>query len=126
MKVHPAAVLILIAAAASLLVLQGIFDRADLEKGERLVREYRIGGPALGNFIEGQHADRSGPTRWSAEIVSGCRGVVRVSCAVPRPTGDALYRFDVDLPQKAIHPGDEPGKNALQALERASAHRSGP
>lgn len=126
MKVHPAAYLILVAAAASLMVLQGIFDRADLEKGEKLVREYRIGRQGLGEFIESRHGDRSGPTRWSAEIVSGCRGVVRVSCAIPLDTRDAVYRFDVDLPQKAIHPADEAGKNALQSFQRASDRGSGP
>ena len=126
MKVHPAAYLILVAAAVSLFVLQGIFDRSDLDKGEKLAREYRLGATTLGQFVESRHTDRTGPARWSAEILSSCRGTVRVTCAVPRAEGDAIYRFDIDLPEKAIHPGDEAGKAALEALERASFPHPGP
>ena len=125
MKIPPAAYLILLAAAGSLLVLQGIFDRSDLDKAERMVRDYRIGGPALGEIIDRRHPERTGPGRWSAEILSSCRGTVRVTCAVPRPSGDAIHRFDVDLPRKAIHPADEAGRAALEALERASPPKSG-
>ena len=125
MKVPPAAYLILVAAAGSLLVLQGVFDRADLDKAERLVREYRIGSVALGESVEQRHPDRTGAGRYSSEILSSCRGVVRVTCAVPRPKGDTIYRFDVDLPQKAIHPADGAGRAALLGLERASAPRPG-
>lgn len=121
MKVHPAAYLILVAAAGSLFVLQGIFNRSDLDKAEKLVREHRIGGARLGDALDRRHQDRIGPGRWSAEILSSCRGVVRVTCAVPRPSQDALYRFDVDLPAKAIHPADEAGRAALLDLERARA-----
>jgi hypothetical protein len=126
LKVHPAAFLILVAAAGSLLVLQGIFDRADLDKSEKLVREYRLGPTTLGEFIERRHDDRSGPVRWSSELLSSCRGTVRVTCEVPRRAKAAVYRFDVDLPQKGIHPGDAAGKDVLEALERASFAPLGP
>jgi hypothetical protein len=126
LKIHPAAWLILVAAAGSLLVLQGVFDRSDHTKAERLVREYRIGGPALGELIERRHADRTGKARWSSDIRSSCRGVVRVTCTVPRRSGDDVYRFDVDLPAKGIHPADEAGKAALVELERASPRPPGP
>lgn len=107
---------------ASFWLLEGAFAAGDHRKAQALVREHRLGGPTLEQFLLSRHADRTGPPAWSSHILSGCRGFVRVRCAIPRRgAAPAAYVFDVDLPQKGIHPADEAGRSVLREFARAGS-----
>lgn len=119
--------LFLVGIAASVWLTEGAFAQADHRKALALVREHRLGGDSLETFLLRQVADRAGDPVWSTDIMSSCRGVVRVRCAVPRKNQSAAaYAFDVDLPQKGIHPADEQARRLLLQFSRESVGNSAP
>jgi hypothetical protein len=99
--------------------LQGRFDTADHEKATSLVREYRAKteGPTIEAAILARHPEaKDFDLSWSSEIVSSCRGYVRVSGYVSK--AKVTYAFDVDLTGPSIHPTDPTTIEVLRALER--------
>ena len=95
-------------------VVQGMFDRADHKKAEQLVRAFAAkDGHTLEDVLAQKDPAAHSDLSWSSEILSGCRGFVRVRCRLPQ-AGE--YDFDVDLVNKSIHPGNAAGEQALAAL----------
>jgi hypothetical protein len=96
-------------------IVQGMFDRADHRKAEQLVRTFagKDGKTSLEDLLAEKDPAAHSDLSWSSEILSGCRGFVRVRCRLPQ-AGE--YDFDTDLVQRSIHPGNEAGKQALEAL----------
>jgi hypothetical protein len=101
-------VLLFALGAGALLFLQNAFDSSDHRKGEKAVRTYTVGERQLGPYLE----QREPGGTWSTEITQGCRGVVRTRYR----TAQKLYEFDYDVPSHAIHPGNELGRELLQAF----------
>jgi hypothetical protein len=95
-------------------VVQGMFDRADHRKAEQLVRAFAgKDGQTMEDFLAQKDPAAHSDLSWSSDILSGCRGYVRVRCRLPQ-AGE--YDFDVDLVRRSIHPGNGPGEQALAAL----------
>lgn len=103
---------ILVAMIATALVLQGLFDKSDHEKSERIVRGYRGGGGAT---VEERLAKEAPGGAWASEITHGCRGVVRVSYTAPA----GQYLFDYDVPGHAIHPANPAAERVLAVVPAA-------
>jgi hypothetical protein len=104
--------IVFVCTAGSLMLLQSAFDESDHRKAERAVRGYLVAGRALGPFVEA----RAPGGAWSTEITHGCRGIVRVRYDAP----GGRYELDYDLPAHTIHPGNEPGRAALEAFTERS------
>ena len=96
--------------------LQGMFDDGDLRKATELVRGFK--GGIVEREIERRHAGHlAGPPAWSAELLSGFWGHVRVTCAVALDDGStATYQFDTNLSAMSVHPANDNGKAVLAAL----------
>jgi hypothetical protein len=109
-------IVVALGAFLSFSLVQAMFDRADHDKALKLVRQFAgKSGETIEDLLArkdpGAHSDLS----WSTEILSGCRGFVRVTCRLPQHGDD--YVFDVDLVRRGIHPGDEGGRQVLEALQ---------
>jgi hypothetical protein len=95
-------------------VVQGMFDRADHQKAEKLVRGFPgRDGRTLEDVLAAQDPAARSDLSWSSDILSGCRGFVRVRCRLPQ-AGE--FAFDVDLVRRGIHPGNRAGEQALETL----------
>lgn len=107
--------MVILLCAASLFVLQSRFETSDHEKGQRLVRGFRVPGrdETFEAFLIRVHSGRLG--EWSSEITGGCRGVVRVAWTLPG-TPPTVHMWDLEIPSQAIHPRpDSPsGQQYLQ------------
>lgn len=107
----PAMMLFALLAAGSLVLLQRAFDGADHRKAELLVRTFQpAGGRPLVDVLAARDPRARADAAWSTEILSGCRGFVRVRCMLP----DGPYDFGVDLVKRSIHPANGAGELALQ------------
>jgi hypothetical protein len=107
--------LIALGAFVSFSIVQHMFDRADHEKAAKMVRTFAgKGGQTLEDVLAKKDPGARSDAAWSSEILSGCRGFVRVRCRLPQ-TG-AEYDFDVDLVRRGIHPGNANGEAALTEL----------
>jgi hypothetical protein len=101
--------------AISFAVVQSMFERADHRKAVELVRGFRgAGGQTIEDLVARGNPGARADGAWSSEILSGCRGFVRVRC---RPLGGGDFAFDVDLVRKGIHPGNEAGRAILAQLD---------
>jgi hypothetical protein len=101
--------------------LQGRFDTSDHDKATKMVREYRAipNGRTISDAIEARHPTaKDYDISWTSEIVSSCRGYVRVSAYVPPST---TYAFDVDLTGPSIHPTDPTTIEILKSLTATTA-----
>jgi hypothetical protein len=106
---------------ATLSWLQGRFDTTDHKKATEMVQSYRAvpKGPTIADAIHARHPDvKDYEVSWSSEIVSSCRGYVRVSAVVPPST---TYAFDVDLTGPSIHPTDPSTIDILRSLTSTTA-----
>ena len=98
--------------------LQGRFDESDHTKSLQLVRNYRVGdGPSIEDVIAKNHSTTSSQQiTWSTEIVSGCRGHVRVVATISERGKRSDYAFDVNMNGPSIHPTDPETVKLLKAL----------
>jgi len=102
-------------AAGSILYLQGRFNAGDERNALALVREYRAkSGRSLPEVLE----ESSGNVKpeWSTATESSCFQHERVRAEVATDAGVVTYDFLVDINGPSIHPGNENGKRALEAL----------
>ena len=102
-------------AAGSILYLQARFNASDEKNALVLVQEYRAhSGRSLPEVIK----DSSGgkPPEWSTATESSCFQHERVRAQVITDQGVMIYDFVVDINGPSIHPGNENGKRALEAL----------
>ena len=100
--------------AISFSLVQHMFDASDHRKAQNLARTLGGRHGSLEDVLAEHDPGARTDAAWSSEILSGCRGYVRVRCRLPQ-TGQ-VYAFDVDLVRKAIHPGNELGRAALAEL----------
>ena len=102
-------------AAGSMLYLQARFNAGDEKNALVLVQAYRAqSGRSLPEVI----AERSGGAtpEWSTATESSCFQHERVRALVTTDAGVTTYDFVVDINGPSIHPGNENGQRALEAL----------
>ncbi|RMG15846.1 MAG: hypothetical protein D6729_11970 [Deltaproteobacteria bacterium] len=111
-RVVGAALIVLLGVA--LFHLQGLFDQGDRRRAVDLVAHHqaRPGTPTFGSWLQ----DTYGAPEWSATILSGCRGIVRVVAKTPQGLHLA---FDVDLIKKTFEASNTPAREALARWEAA-------
>jgi hypothetical protein len=102
-------------AAASILYLQGRFNAGDERNALVLVQTYRAKtGRSLPDVI-GEKSPGAA-TDWSTTTESSCFQHERVRARVATDAGIDSYDFVVDINGPSIHPGNENGRRALEAL----------
>jgi hypothetical protein len=102
-------------AAASLLYLQARFDASDEKNALTIVQTYRAhSGKSLPDVVAQENAGRV--PEWSARTESSCFGHERVRAQLNAESGVVTYDFLVDINGPSIHPGNENGRRALEAL----------
>jgi hypothetical protein len=103
-------------AAGSILYVQSRFNAGDEHNALVVVQEYRArSGRSLPEVIVETHAGT--PVReWSTTTESSCFQHERVRAEVATDAGVVTYDFLVDINGPSIHPGNENGKRALEAL----------
>ena len=102
-------------AAFSILYLQNRFNAADEKNALVLVQEYRAhSGRSLPEVIAENSGGKS--AEWSTATESSCFQHERVRAQVETDAGVQSYDFVVDINGPSIHPGNENGRRALEAL----------
>jgi hypothetical protein len=103
-------------AAGSLLYLQARFNASDEKNALAIVQTYRShSGRSLPEVLAQQNAGSAAP-EWSTQTDSACFQHERVRAEVPGAQGPVTYDFLVDINGPSIHPGNENGRRALEAL----------
>jgi len=103
-------------AASSLLYLQARFNASDEKNALAIVQTYRArSGRSLPEVLAEQNAG-STPPEWSTQTESACFQHERVRAQVTGDKGPVTYDFLVDINGPSIHPGNENGRRALEAL----------
>ena len=102
-------------AATSILYLQGRFNAGDERNALAVVQTYRAkSGRSLADSI-GELSGASA-SDWSTSTESSCFQHERVRALVATDGGVESYDFVVDINGPSIHPGNENGRRALEAL----------
>jgi hypothetical protein len=104
-------------AASSILYLQGRFNAGDERNALVLVQTYRA---KTGRRLPDAIAEQSpgAPIDWSTTTESSCFQHERVRAQAATDAGTESYDFVVDINGPSIHPGNENGRRALEALGR--------
>ena len=102
-------------AAGSILYLQGRFNAGDEKSALMVVQTYRSkAGRTLPEVIAAENG--GAVPDWSTTTESSCFQHERVRAQVPAEKGIVVYDFVVDINGPSIHPGNESGRRALEAL----------
>jgi hypothetical protein len=102
-------------AAGSILYLQARFNASDERNALVVVQKYRAhSGRSLPEVIAETSAGST--PEWSTATESSCFQHERVRAQVTTDAGVVSYDFVVDINGPSIHPGNENGKRALEAL----------
>ncbi len=102
-------------AAGSILYLQGRFNAGDEKSALGVVQTYHSkAGRSLPEVIAAENA--GAVPDWSTSTESSCFQHERVRALVAGEKGIVAYDFVVDINGPSIHPGNENGRRALEAL----------
>jgi len=102
-------------AAGSILYLQGRFNAGDEKNALVVVQTYHSkSGRSLPDVIAAENA--GAVPDWSTTTESSCFQHERVRAQVAGEKGIVAYDFVVDINGPSIHPGNENGRRALEAL----------
>ena len=102
-------------AASSILYLQARFNASDEKNALLVVQQYRAhSGRSLPDVI--RESSGGNTPEWSTATESSCFQHERVRAQVTTNEGVTSYDFIVDINGPSIHPGNENGKRALEAL----------
>jgi len=102
-------------AAGSILYLQARFNASDERNALVVVQQYRArSGRSLPEVIA--EASAGNKPEWSTATESACFQHERVRAQVTTDAGVVSYDFVVDINGPSIHPGNDNGKRALEAL----------
>lgn len=102
-------------AAGSILYLQGRFNAGDEKNALVVVQTYRSkAGRSLPEVIAVENGGVIAD--WSTSTESSCFQHERVRALVTGAKGVVSYDFVVDINGPSIHPGNENGRRALEAL----------
>jgi hypothetical protein len=106
-----------LAAACSILYLQGKFEGADVRNGVAIAQSYKApSGRSIPDVLEKKHP--GAPIDWKGVEESSCFQHVRVDAIVsPKGAATADYAFTIDLNGPSIHPANPLGEEALGALD---------
>jgi hypothetical protein len=103
-------------AAGTILYVQNRFNAADEHNALAVVQSYRArSGKSLPDVIAPAHPGAAAP-EWSTATESSCMQHERVRAEVTTDAGVVTYDFMVDINGPSIHPGNENGQRALEAL----------
>jgi hypothetical protein len=103
-------------AASTILYVQNRFNAGDEKNALLVVQNYRAkSGKSLPEVIANESAGAPAAD-WSTATESSCMQHERVRAEVATDAGVVTYDFMVDINGPSIHPGNENGKRALEAL----------
>jgi hypothetical protein len=107
-----------LAAAGSILWMQGRYESSDKRHALEIVQSYHPrGGTDIPALLERRHPGK--PVEWSTAVENSCFQHIRVHAVVTDdPAADpVLYAFVVDINGPSIHPANENGKELIAALD---------
>jgi hypothetical protein len=103
-------------AAVCILYLQARFNAGDEKSALAIVQTYRArSGRSLPEVLAAENAGAPS-AEWSTHTESSCFQHERVRAQITGGQGPVTYDFLVDINGPSIHPGNENGKRALEAL----------
>lgn len=115
---RPVVAFVALGIVASFWILEQTFAQSDHRKAQEMVRSHAKKGRTLEQFLLRKHPQRTSPPAWSSQILSSCRGTVRVNCLVLEGKESTTYRFDIDLSRHAMFAADQASRALLEEFDR--------
>ncbi len=105
-----------LAAAGSILWMQGRYEASDKRHALEIVQGYQPpGGTNIPALIGARHPEKV--VTWSTAVESSCFQHIRVHAVVDEPSPQ-LYAFVVDINGPAIHPANDNGQTLMSQIDK--------